>query len=131
MLRYRLSSIAMRSSMCWQQFTVSPASSEWLKDNVSMNFSIDTIPSSYVWSALRTLDWSSQVLESLSYYYSCQEQLSPFVVKDIWELSHVISLLQMYISQCKFPMFISSKIIIHLYSMYFHILQLLQLMNKF
>ena len=54
-----------RSSTCWQQFTVSPASSEWLKDNVSMNSSIDTVPSSYVWSALRTLEWLSQVLESL------------------------------------------------------------------
>ena len=29
------------------------SSSEWLKDNVSMNFYIDTIPSSYVWSTLR------------------------------------------------------------------------------
>ena len=27
--QYRLFPIALRSSMCWQQFTVSPASSEW------------------------------------------------------------------------------------------------------
>ena len=40
------------------------SSSEWLKDNVSMNFPIDTIASSYVWSALRTLEWLSQVLRS-------------------------------------------------------------------
>ena len=53
------------SSMCWQQFTVSPTGSEWLKDNVSMNFSIDTAISSYVWSMLRTLEWLFQVLESL------------------------------------------------------------------
>ena len=45
-------------------------------------------------------------VKSLSYYYSCQEQLSPFVVKDIWELSHVLSCLfrQVYINQCKFLM---------------------------
>ena len=54
-----------RSGMCWQQFTVSPAGSVWLKDNVSMNFSIDTIPSSYVWSTLRTLEWPSQVSSSV------------------------------------------------------------------
>ena len=49
---------------CWQTIHSSPASSEWLKDIVSMNFSIDTIPSSYVWSALGTLEWPSQVCKS-------------------------------------------------------------------
>ena len=61
MLQYRLFPIALTSSMCWQQFTVSPASSEWLKDKVSMNSPVETSLSSYVWSVLRTLEWLSQV----------------------------------------------------------------------
>ena len=48
-----------------KQFTVSPTGSEWLKDYVSVNFSIDTAISSYVWSMLGTLEWLSQVLRSL------------------------------------------------------------------
>ena len=101
LLHYRLATTHnQRLGMCWQQFTVSPASSEWLKDNVSMNFPIDTIPSSYVWSMLRTLEWLSQVLESriqrnaiVTYY--CERHL---------RVSHVFSCLfrQVYISQCKF-----------------------------
>ena len=65
----------------------------------------------YVWSALETLEWPSQVWGSLIYYYSCQEQLSPFVFNDIWELSHDFSCLFMhlYINQCKFHMFISHQ----------------------
>ena len=50
---------------CWQTIQSSPASSEWLKDNVSMKFQIDTIPSSYVWSVLGTLEWLSQVSSSV------------------------------------------------------------------
>ena len=61
--RYRLFPIALRSSTYWQQFTVSPASSKWLADNVSMNIPIDTIPSSYVWSMLETLEWPPQMTD--------------------------------------------------------------------
>ena len=101
MLRYQLFPIALRSWTCWQQFTVSPASNEWLKDNVSMNFPIDT-------SILRTLGWPSQVWGSLIYYYSSQEQFTPYS----WTINcttteshcHMLSCLfkHLYINQCKF-----------------------------
>ena len=51
--------------ICWQTIHSSPASSEWLKDYVSVNFSIDTAIRSYVWSALKTLKWPSQVSSSV------------------------------------------------------------------
>ena len=50
---------------CWQTIHSFAESSEWLKGYVSVNFSIDTAINSYVWSTLRTLEWLSQVLESL------------------------------------------------------------------
>ena len=67
-----------------------------------MNFPIDTIPSSYVWSVLRTLEWLSQVsvshiqLNAIVTFY-CERHL---------RVSHVLSCLfrQLYINQCKFHM---------------------------
>ena len=80
LLQYWLFSIALRSTTCWQQFTVSPASNEWLKHKVSMNFPVDTSLSSYVWSVIKNSWMTISSVKSLSYYYSCQEQLSPFLV---------------------------------------------------
>ena len=91
---------------CWQTIQVSPASSEWLKDNVSMNFSTDTIPSSYVWSASRTLEWLSQVLES----HIQLNAIVTFCCERHLRVSHVFSCLfrQLYINQCKFHIISSS-----------------------
>ena len=83
-----------------------PAGSEWLKDNVSMNFPIDTLPSSYVWSALRTLEWLSQVLES----HIQLNAIVTFCCERHLRVSHVFSCLfrQVYINQCKFHIISSS-----------------------
>ena len=58
-------------------------------------------------------------------------QLSPIVKNDIWELSHVFSSVVAFVYK---PMQISYvmshlKIIIHLYSMYYYVLQFLQHMK--
>ena len=68
--------------------------------NVSMNFPIDTIPSSYEWSMLRTFEWLS---------ISSWMQLSPLCYERHLRVSHVFSCLfrQLYINQCKFHMIIS------------------------
>ena len=95
-----------RSSTCWQTIHSFSSSSGWLKGNVSMNFSIDTIPRSYVWSMLRTLEWLSQVLESLI-------QVNAIVTYCTeWHLRVISCLLFhccicIYISQCKFHVNIS------------------------
>ena len=85
---------------CWQKIHVSPTGSEWLKDNVSMNF--DTIPSLYVWS----LVWLSQVLES----HIQLNAIVTFCCGRHLRVSHVFSCLfrQLYINQCKFHIISSS-----------------------
>ena len=47
-----------------KQSTVSHMAVKWLKDYMSVNFSINTVISSHVWSVSRTLEWLSQVWES-------------------------------------------------------------------
>ena len=63
MLWYQLFPIALRSSMCWQQFTVF---SSWLNDfqtTVSMGFPIDTSANTKVWIVLETHEWHSPVTD--------------------------------------------------------------------
>ena len=71
-----------------------------------MNFSIDTIPSSYLWSALRTLEWLSQVLVS----HIQLNAIVTFCCERHLRVSHVFSCLfrQLYINQCKFHIISSS-----------------------
>ena len=71
-----------------------------------MNFPIDTIPSSYVWTVLRTLERLSQV--SVSHIQL--NIIVTFCCKRHLRVSHVFSCLfrQMYINQCKFHIISSS-----------------------
>ena len=75
-------------------------SSEWLKVYVSVNFSIDTAISSYVWSASRTLEWLSQVLK-ISHPAECNCHLLYRMTSESYLMSS-LPLLCLYISQCKF-----------------------------
>ena len=67
---------------------------------------IDTIPSSYVCSRLRTLEWLSQVLES----HIQLNAIVTFCCERHRRVSHVFSCLfrQVYINQCKFHIISSS-----------------------
>ena len=111
-LQYQLFPIALRSSTCWQQFTISPANSERLADNVSMNFLIYTIPSSYVWNTLETLEWPSQVtdLSAKSKSHPIHEQLI------VWHLRVISCLLKSLQTFVDINVNSIPYIILHLYS---------------
>ena len=82
--------------------SVSPAGSEWLKDYVSVNFSIDTAISSYVRSTLRILEWLSQVLK-ISHPAESNCHLFYRMTSESYLMSS-LPLLHLYISWCKFHM---------------------------
>ena len=91
LLHYRVFSTALRSTLRFPQFTVSPA---WMNDSSTTSQWIpqfDTLTCSYVLNVLETHEWHSQVTDLCTIINSSWMQFSPIIVNDIWELSHMFS----------------------------------------